>query len=59
MTRWGFPSRTPTSPRGAAHALQPLVLSVNPMGEAIFASPAIASERLYIRTVSHLYAIGR
>ncbi len=35
------------------------VLSVNPMGEAIWASPAIANGRIYIRTLDHLWAIGQ
>ena len=35
------------------------VLRVNPLGEAVYATPAIAPSRLYIRTVEHLYAFGR
>jgi outer membrane protein assembly factor BamB len=34
------------------------VLAVNPIGEPIIASPAIASGRLFLRGASHLYAIG-
>ena len=34
------------------------VLRVNPLGEAVYATPAIAPSRLYIRTVEHLYAFG-
>jgi outer membrane protein assembly factor BamB len=34
------------------------VLAVNSLGEAIIASPAIASGRLYLRGASHLFAIG-
>lgn len=33
------------------------VLSVNSMGEGIWASPAIANGRIYIRTLDHLWAI--
>jgi outer membrane protein assembly factor BamB len=35
------------------------VLAVNKMNERIQASPAISSGRIYIRTASRLYAIGR
>lgn len=35
------------------------VLRVNPLGEAVYATPALAPSRLYIRTVEHLYAFGR
>ena len=34
------------------------ILRVNPLGEAVYATPAIAPSRLYIRTVEHLYAFG-
>lgn len=34
------------------------VLRVNPLEEAVYATPAIAPSRLYIRTVEHLYAFG-
>ena len=34
------------------------VLEVNTLGEAVYATPAIAPSRLYIRTVEHLYAFG-
>ena len=35
------------------------VLSVNSMAESIWASPAIANGRIYIRTLDHLWAIER
>ncbi len=34
------------------------VLHVNTLGEAVYATPAIAPSRLYIRTVENLYAFG-
>lgn len=34
------------------------VLSTNSLDEAIWATPAIANGRIYIRTVNHLWAIG-
>ena len=34
------------------------VLAVNPLGEPIIASPAIAGGRLFLRGASHVYAIG-
>ena len=34
------------------------VVQVNPLGEAVYATPAIAPSRLYIRTVEALYAFG-
>jgi len=34
------------------------MLAVNPLGEEIFATPAIANGRLYVRTVSGLYCFG-
>jgi len=34
-------------------------LARNPLGEAVFASPAISQGRLFIRTVKRLYCIGR
>ena len=39
---------------GASHA----VLSVNSMDETVTASPAIAGSKIFLRTESHLYAIG-
>jgi outer membrane protein assembly factor BamB len=35
------------------------VLRTNPLGEPIHATPALANGRIYIRTVGHVYAIGR
>jgi len=35
------------------------VLSRNDFGERIFATPAVAENTLYLRTVQHLYAVGR
>ena len=35
------------------------VLRTNPLGEPVFASPAIAQGRLFIRGAQHLYCIGR
>jgi outer membrane protein assembly factor BamB len=34
------------------------LLAANPLGEEIFATPAIANGRLYVRTVSALYCFG-
>ncbi|MBP7053796.1 MAG: PQQ-binding-like beta-propeller repeat protein [Phycisphaerae bacterium] len=34
------------------------VLARNDFGEKIFATPAIADNRIYLRTVGHLYALG-
>jgi hypothetical protein len=34
------------------------VLSVNSIGEAIWASPAIAAGRLYVRGAEHLFCIA-
>lgn len=34
------------------------VLSVNSLGEELIASPAIAGDRLYVRGMQHLFAIG-
>ncbi len=34
------------------------VIRVNPLGESVYATPAIAPSRLYIRTVEALYAFG-
>ena len=34
------------------------VIQVNPLGESVYATPAIAPSRLYIRTVEALYAFG-
>ncbi|HET6892364.1 MAG TPA: PQQ-binding-like beta-propeller repeat protein, partial [Pyrinomonadaceae bacterium] len=36
----------------------PEVLSVNSMGEPIYASPAISSGKIFVRGASHLYCIG-
>ena len=35
------------------------VLAVNPLDDSIYATPAIAEGRIYIRTVSALYSFGR
>jgi outer membrane protein assembly factor BamB len=35
------------------------VAAVNPIGEDIYATPAVAEGRLYVRTTSALYAFGR
>ncbi len=35
------------------------VLATNSMGESLWASPAIANGRLYVRGDRHLFAIGR
>ena len=35
-----------------------VVVRVNPLGESVYATPAIAPSRLYIRTVEALYAFG-
>ncbi|UCD50218.1 MAG: PQQ-binding-like beta-propeller repeat protein [Phycisphaerales bacterium] len=35
------------------------VLARNRFGEKIFATPAVAEDRLYLRTVRHLYALGQ
>jgi outer membrane protein assembly factor BamB len=40
---------------GPAHE----VLRTNSLGEPIFATPALANGRIYIRAAGHLYAIGR
>jgi len=34
------------------------VLARNPLGERTYATPALADNRLYVRTVKHLYAFG-
>ncbi len=34
------------------------VLQMNPLDEAVYATPALAPSRLYIRTVEHLYGFG-
>ena len=36
----------------------PEVLSVNSIGEPIYASPAISSGKIFVRGASHLYCIG-
>ena len=35
------------------------VLSVNPMGEQILATPAVAGDELFVRTRGHLYCLAR
>jgi len=35
------------------------ILSVNPLDDEVFATPAIADGRVYVRTKSALYAFGR
>ena len=35
------------------------VVAHNDLGEPIFATPAVAQGRLYVRTTGHLYAFGR
>jgi outer membrane protein assembly factor BamB len=35
------------------------VLSVNPLGERVRATPAVANQRLYIRAKDHLFCIGQ
>jgi outer membrane protein assembly factor BamB len=35
------------------------VLSVNALGDEVFATPAIADGRIYVRTKSTLYAFGK
>ncbi len=37
---------------------QPEVLATNPLGESVFATPAIADGCLYLRTERHLFCIG-
>ncbi|MCZ7636933.1 MAG: hypothetical protein M5U12_13325 [Verrucomicrobia bacterium] len=34
------------------------ILARNEFREAIFATPAVAGNRLYLRTAAHLYAVG-
>jgi len=34
------------------------VLARNSLGEKIFATPAIAENKIYLRTTGHLYALG-
>jgi outer membrane protein assembly factor BamB len=34
------------------------VIRTNSIGEPVFASPAIADGRVYLRGATHLYAIG-
>ena len=34
------------------------VLASNGLGEGIYATPAVAGDHLYLRTVGHLYAFG-
>ena len=41
----------------AADTLQ--ILGRQEMGEAIYATPALARDGLYLRTVHRLYALGR
>ena len=40
---------------GPAHE----VLRTNPLGEPVYASPAIAQGRMFIRGAQHLYCIGK
>ena len=42
----------------AAQGLEVKVLSVNPLGETVLASPALSAGRIYLRTVSHLYCLA-
>ena len=35
------------------------IVAENPLNEYIYASPAIANNRLYIRGEKHLYCIGK
>jgi outer membrane protein assembly factor BamB len=35
------------------------ILAVNPMGDEVFATPAIADSRIYVRTKSTLYCFGK
>ncbi|MBO0801296.1 MAG: PQQ-binding-like beta-propeller repeat protein [Blastocatellia bacterium] len=35
------------------------VLAVNPLGDEVFATPAIGDGKIYIRTQSTLYCFGR
>ena len=37
---------------------EPETLAVNDLGEEVFATPAIADSRLYLRTASQLYCFG-
>ena len=37
---------------------QPKILSENPVGEAILATPAIANGCIFLRSDKHLYCIG-
>jgi len=50
------------SRKGVVHVIaageKPEVLAANPLGEASHATPAIAGGVLYLRTFSHLIAIG-
>jgi outer membrane protein assembly factor BamB len=34
------------------------ILAVNPLGDEVFATPALGNGRLYVRTKSALYAFG-
>jgi hypothetical protein len=34
------------------------LLAVNPLGETSHAAPAVAGEKMYLRTCSHLFCIG-
>jgi len=38
---------------------KPNVLARNSFDEKIFATPAVADNRLYLRTTGHLYALGQ
>ncbi len=35
------------------------VLARNKLGEKVFATPAVVDNKLYIRTVEHVYAFGK
>jgi outer membrane protein assembly factor BamB len=35
------------------------ILSVNPLGDEVFATPAIADGKIYLRTKSTLYAFAK
>jgi hypothetical protein len=35
------------------------VIGVNPMGQPLMSTPALAGGRMYVRGATHLFAIGR
>jgi len=37
---------------------KPSILTVNKLGDAVYATPAIADGRIYLRTASRLYCFG-